>query len=190
MSKNFVSPLAIDLGATNTGVYFAHYLEGSSPSKIQRKGKVYQLKRDSYKLLMNDRTAKRHQRRGFKRRKMVKRLLKLIWQEHFRFPWDEDTQKTLSFLIGRRGFSFLTEEYDEKQLSQFPQEAYDKLPPELKKGEYDFHTQIMEWAKDEDALTQYYGCIEKKTKEAKRNKDLAGAKKKTNRCSEEKESPC
>ena len=63
MSKEFISPIAIDLGAKNTGVFFAHYQAGESIKNIEKKGAVYQI--DKYTLLMANRTAKRHQRRGF-----------------------------------------------------------------------------------------------------------------------------
>ena len=126
MSKaEIISPIAIDLGAKYTGVYFAHYPAGSSikefdkeGEKISKEGKVYQLEKkeqrkdDKYRLLMVDRTAARHQRRGHDRRQMVKRLFKLIWVEHFGWEWDKDVQQTTSFLFNRRGVSFLTEEHD------------------------------------------------------------------------------
>lgn len=151
--EKYISPIAIDLGAKNTGVYFAHYSEGSSLSKIERAGKVYQLDEKGYTLLMANRTAARHQRRGYDRRQMAKRLFKLIWEKHFKLPWDKDVQQTISFLLNRRGFSFLTEEYDAEILSRFPQEAYDKLPDEFKKidpnannkDEYNFAGKITEW---------------------------------------------
>ena len=129
MSKKaeIISPIAIDLGAKYTGVYFANYPAGSSikefdkeSEEISKEGKVYKLdryKRDKYKenkymLLMADRTAARHQRRCYDRRQMVKRLFKLIWEKYFVLEWDKDVQQTTSFLFNRRGVSFLTEEYD------------------------------------------------------------------------------
>ena len=156
--EKYISPIAIDLGAKNTGVYFAHYREGSALGDIEREGKVYSLGKDNYTLLMANRTAARHQRRGYDRRQMVKRLFKLIWEKCFNLPWDKDVQQTISFLLNRRGFSFLTEEYDAEQLSRFPKEAYDKLPAGLKKevkknneGEYDFAGKINEWTQRQDA---------------------------------------
>ena len=62
--EQIISPISIDLGAKNTGVYFAHYPAGSSIEDIEKEGKVYQLEKDSYTLLMANRTARRHQRRG------------------------------------------------------------------------------------------------------------------------------
>nr|6J9L_E Chain E, HNH endonuclease family protein [Francisella tularensis subsp. novicida] len=46
--------------------------------------------KDSYTLLMNNRTARRHQRRGIDRKQLVKRLFKLIWTEQLNLEWDKD----------------------------------------------------------------------------------------------------
>ncbi len=184
MSNKSISPISIDLGAKNTGVYFAHYEEGSSIENIEKEGKVYILEKDKYTLLMENRTAARHQRRGYDRRQMVKRLFKLIWEKHFKLEWDQDVQQTTSFLLNRRGFTFLTEEYDKEALSQFPREAYELLPDELKNenknGERDFANALTEWANEGEGkvrkyfdailLTAYYEkirkvCLEKETDE-------------------------
>ena len=45
MAKQVISPIAIDLGAKNTGVYFAHYEAGSTLNEIEKEGKVYQLEK-------------------------------------------------------------------------------------------------------------------------------------------------
>ena len=155
MSKKLIiSPVSIDLGAKNTGVYFAHYPAGSSIEDIEKDGKVYQLERDNYTLLMTNRTAKRHQRRGYDRRQMVKRLFKLIWVKHFGLEWDKNVHQTTSFLFNRRGFSFLSEEYNAEILSRLPEEVYQLLPNELRidpknnnenNNEYDFASALTEW---------------------------------------------
>ena len=148
----YISPIAIDLGAKNTGVYFAHYKAGSGIDDIEKAGTVYQLVKDGYTLLMAERTAVRHQRRGYARRKMVKRLFRLIWCKYFQLPWDKDVQQTTSFLLNRRGFSFLTEEYDAGELSTFPEEVYNELPEELQSdvkcdgSTYDFASAITDWS--------------------------------------------
>ena len=168
--KEFVSPIAIDLGAKNTGVYFAHYPKGISSlndENFKKMGKVYQLEKDSYSLLMANRTAKRHQKRGYDRRQMAKRLLKLIWEKHFGLVWDKDVQKVLSFLLNRRGFTFLTEDYDSERLSQFPQCAYNLLPEELKEGlsintkdkVVNLDSALREWAKDSQKIKEHYQSL-------------------------------
>ena len=157
MSKeSIISPLAIDLGAKYTGAYLAHYKAYSTIDKIEKEAKVYQLEKNNYTLLMEDRTAARHQRRGHDRRQMVKRLFKLIWEKGFALPWDQDIQQTISFLLNRRGFSFLTEEYDAEILSRFPREAHALLPKELQiqvneHEEYDFANALTEWAGEGEA---------------------------------------
>jgi len=172
MSKRFISPIAIDLGAKNTGVYFAHYPAGSTLGVFEepgtKTGKVYQLDSNNYTYLMANRTAKRHQRRGFDRRQMAKRLFKLIWCKHFKLPWDKDVQQTISFLLNRRGFSFLTEEYDAEILSQFPQEAFFELPIESDElqndnGDYDFDSALTEWTNEGiGKVKQKYDAIKTK----------------------------
>ncbi|MDD9806897.1 MAG: type II-B CRISPR-associated RNA-guided endonuclease Cas9/Csx12 [Gammaproteobacteria bacterium] len=170
MNKSIISPIAIDLGAKNTGVYFAHYPAGSSLDEIEKDGKVYQLEKDSYTLLMANRTAARHQRRGYDRRQMAKRLFKLVWCEHFGLKWDEDVQQTVSFLLNRRGFSFLAEEYDADVLGQFPQESFDELPDNLKirqndSGDYDFAGALTEWGNEGEAkVKSLYESLNKEPK--------------------------
>jgi len=164
MSKLIISPIAIDLGAKNTGVYFAHYPAGSSLDQIDKGGKVYQLDSQGYTYLMANRTAARHQRRGYDRRQMAKRLFKLIWCKHLKLVWSKDIQQVVGFLFNRRGFSFLTPEYSADVLAQFPNEAFDLLPDELKKDEsvqhndiddtYDFDSAVQDWARDEGELEE------------------------------------
>lgn len=170
--QTFISPISIDLGAKSTGVYFAHYPDGSSIKDIEKSGKIYQLEKNSYTLLMRDRTATRHQRRGHDRRQMVKRIFKLIWEQHFKLQWNKDVQQTISFLLNRRGFTFLTEEYNTEILNQIPKCVYDVLPEELKKdvkrngqeGCYNFNIALKEWAEQESVLEQKYESINKKPK--------------------------
>ena len=189
-NDTFISPIAIDLGAKNTGVYFAHYKAGSSLEDIKKEdkeGKVYQLEKDKYTLLMANRTAARHQRRGYDRRQMAKRLFKLIWCEHLGLEWndDTDTQQTISFLLNRRGFSFLTEEYDADILKKkFPQEAYDLLPDELKiepdeNGAYNFADALTEWANEgEKKVGNFFNAINKEPKRIAQRQVFIGRTKK------------
>ena len=184
-TKTIISPIAIDLGAKNTGVYFAHYKAGSSPDQIDKKGKVYQLEKDKYTLLMAKRTAARHQRRGYDRRQMAKRLFKLIWEKHFKLRWDKDVQQTISFLLNRRGFSFLTEEYDTKVLSRFPQEAYKLLPKELQidpneNDEYDFDAALVGWAQEEkavDKIKEKFDAINRELKQIEQRREFINSTK-------------
>ena len=129
--KTYISPIAIDLGAKHTGVYRAFYQAGCKPNEIDRSGVVYNLERDKYTILMKDRTQKRHQRRGFDRRQMAKRLFRLIWEKELKLEWNDNVSKVIGFLFNRRGFSYLTEEYDSELLSQFPTELFEILPVKL-----------------------------------------------------------
>ena len=108
-----ILPIAVDLGAKNSGVFSAYYDKGTKLEDLQSKqGNVYNLSKDAYTLLMTSRAEKRHQRRGLDRKQLVKRLFKLIWEQHFKLHWSDDTQQTTSFLLNRRGFSFLEEKHD------------------------------------------------------------------------------
>jgi hypothetical protein len=51
-----------------------------------------------------------HPWRGYQRKKLAKRLLTIILKAHFDFPVEKHTQ-AIGFLMNRRGFSFLEEEY-------------------------------------------------------------------------------
>ncbi len=167
MNKKMISPIAIDLGAKRTGVYFAHYPEGSPLNIFKQKGtkegKVYQLEKDSYTYLMAERTAKRHQKRGYDRRQMAKRLFKLIWCKHFKLPWDKDTQQVIGFLFNRRGFSFLTEEYDPERLSETPKEVLKLICNKLGLGQQNdcnLSDYLISWTNEgEDKVREIYDKI-------------------------------
>jgi hypothetical protein len=80
----------------------------------------------NYTPLLEDRTIKRHVRRGYQRKKLAKRLLSVILKEYFDFSADKHTQ-ALGFLMNRRGFSFLEEEYSKEHLNKLPDEVWGKL---------------------------------------------------------------
>ena len=133
-----VLAIAIDLGAKNTGVYSSFYNKGDLLENLEHKqGKVYELSKDSYTLLMNDRTAKRHQRRGIDRKQLVKRLFKLIWINQLKLEWSDSIQQSISFLLNRRGFSFLTEQYNTEILANTPQSVVEVLPKSLSLSDND-----------------------------------------------------
>ncbi len=119
-----ISPIAIDMGAKNTGVYYANYKQGSSFDEIDKKGEV--LIYQEYTALLRDRTAKRHARRGSQRKKLAKRLVTLVLESYFHFPAGEHSQ-AIGFLLNRRGFTFLEEQYSEEHLQNFPEDAWNAL---------------------------------------------------------------
>ena len=124
-----ISPIAIDMGAKNTGVYYAKYERDSSFEEIEKQGQV--LVYDKYTPLLKERTANRHVRRGYQRSKLAKRLLVLILENYFEFPAKQHTQ-AIGFLLNRRGFTFLDEAYSKEHLANFPDEAWNELSDKVK----------------------------------------------------------
>ncbi len=130
-NKNtIISPIAIDMGAKNTGVYYAHYNQGETLAEIDKKGEV--LVYDKYTALLKERTANRHVRRGYQRNKLAKRLFTVILRDHFKFDVEKHLQ-AIGFLFNRRGFSYLDKKFSEKHLNNIPQEALNHLPTEARK---------------------------------------------------------
>lgn len=124
-----ISPIAIDMGAKNTGVYYAKYKEGSTFEQIEKHGQV--LVYGNYTSLLKERTANRHSRRGYQRKKLAKRLLTLVLENYFNFPAKQHSQ-AIGFLLNRRGFTFLDEEYSKERLNEFPDDAWKMLPEEVR----------------------------------------------------------
>lgn len=122
--NKIISPIAIDMGAKNTGVYYAHYQQNLTFDKINKQGQV--LVYGDYTPLLVSRTANRHVRRGYQRKKLAKRLLAVILEKHFNFPVNKHTQ-ALGFLMNRRGFSFLEEEYSKEHLNNLPDDTWQTL---------------------------------------------------------------
>ncbi|MGX9366674.1 type II-B CRISPR-associated RNA-guided endonuclease Cas9/Csx12 [Desulfoplanes sp. PS50] len=172
-TQQFISPIAVDLGAKHTGVYAAFYKAHSRPENIERHGVVYNLDQQGYTLLMTDRTAKRHQRRGYDRRQMAKRLFRLIWEKKFGLPWNKDTAQVVGFLLNRRGFSYLSGAYSQEILAAFPEDAWNELPKAFQQeagGCYppDLNARLQDWAKSPSKLDQILNnLIEFKEKQEK-----------------------
>lgn len=104
------SPIAIDLGGKNTGVYMAHRNEGCD--NVDTRGAVVVASADKVTWSQQERTAKRHQRRGLTRKRLVRRLL---WQilDAYGVKYSDVLPKTSEFINGllkRRGFSYLTDD--------------------------------------------------------------------------------
>ncbi|HOR43391.1 MAG TPA: type II-B CRISPR-associated RNA-guided endonuclease Cas9/Csx12, partial [Spirochaetota bacterium] len=105
MNSKLICPIAIDLGAKNTGI-----VSGSITDKAEFsfKGAVISVD-DKTSWSMTDRTARRHQRRGIKRRKMAKRLFWLILLHEYEIKYKNLTvrqQEAFNGLFNRRGFTF------------------------------------------------------------------------------------
>ncbi|APD50479.1 type II-B CRISPR-associated RNA-guided endonuclease Cas9/Csx12 [Francisella hispaniensis] len=168
-----ILPIAIDLGAKNTGVFSAFYQKGTSLESLDNKnGKVYELSKDSYTLLMNNRTARRHQRRGIDRKQLVKRLFKLIWTKQLNLEWNKDTQQTISFLLNRRGFSFITDGYSPEYLNIAPEPVKVILMSILDdyNGEDDLDSYLQSATENDSKIDELYNKLLQKTLEFKLRK--------------------
>ncbi len=101
-----ISPIAIDMGAKNTGVYLNHFEQGEDPTTSGNiAGKTIVI--DSSKITWSQagRTQKRHQVRGNKRRKLAKRLIKVILKSHYELDIEEKQLEFLMGLLNRRGYN-------------------------------------------------------------------------------------
>lgn len=152
--KEYILPICVDLGAKKTGVFSTLYEKNTKIQDIKNKqGIVYDVNHTKNSLIIANRTQNRHMKRGLIRKKLVKRLLKLIWENHFNLHWDENTQQTISFLLNRRGHSFFQPEqqegHDRELLNSFPLELLDLFNEEFK-------TEVNRYIKPEGCnLNQY-----------------------------------
>lgn len=92
---------------------------------------------------------------------MVKRLFKLIWKNELKIDWNPDIEKSVSFLLNRRGLSFLTEEYNVKKLEIFPEKCLKYL--ELNDLDIDFS----KYYNSEDSIYNLYDLLIDLQKESK-----------------------
>lgn len=123
-STRRISPVSVDFGAKTSGVYYADYPEGAKLDEMDKRGEV--LDYDKYTVLLKERTANRHARRGYKRRRMAKRLLRLVLQNHFNFPADKHPQ-ALGYLLNRRGYNRMEDALEPEYLEEFPPKAAAEL---------------------------------------------------------------
>ena len=105
-----ISPICIDLGAKNTGLYLSHYNEGEDPTndQIDKDGKVIVIDGDKITWSQQGRTSKRHQVRGSKRRKLAKRLLQVILKYGYSIDCSALEKPLYEFiqgLLNNRGFT-------------------------------------------------------------------------------------
>jgi CRISPR system subtype II-B RNA-guided endonuclease Cas9/Csx12 len=129
MENRTISPIAIDLGAKYTGVLLPHYEAGEDVTETKIFGLVV-VNSDKMTWSQQPRRQKRHQMRGYKRRKMAKRLLWLILAHEYGMERQEQPCEVAAFingLLNRRGFTYLAEELDESAL-RVPVAALAELP--------------------------------------------------------------
>lgn len=103
----WISPIAVDMGATRTGCLNLTYKEGEEP--VAHDGFVVMVDASDITLSQTTRRAKRHQRRGYTRARLARRLLYLIVDKHYGIPSTELSslaQIQLQSLLTRRGYSY------------------------------------------------------------------------------------
>src|SRR3989344_4627410 len=124
MAEKYISPVAIDLGAKYTGVFLAHYPSGTDPVEGARLGWLITAPDGGKQWSQRERTAKRHQRRGYKRAKLAKRLLRVILAEVFKLDLEHPMGPNqvaadwFNSLLNNRGYTYLSEEINEELLDQ------------------------------------------------------------------------
>jgi hypothetical protein len=116
-SVDFISCVAIDLGGKNTGVLLAHGKSDAAPHQHERRALTLSYPEAGLNLSQKTRLAKRHQRRGFKRRRLSKRLLQLMLRQIYQGSDEEFLRdfNDLRTFLNRRGYTYLTLEDTEEQ---------------------------------------------------------------------------
>lgn len=115
-----ISPIVLDMGSKYTGVYLTQYHAGEALEQAVKSGSVI-MHTDNIQYSQAERTARRHQTRAAKRRKLAKRLLWLILEKYYQFPRASLTTlqvEAINSLLNRRGFTYLSEDVDEALLAQ------------------------------------------------------------------------
>lgn len=126
MKEEYISPVAIDLGAKHTGVFLAQYSSGSDPAEGSLAGHLITAPDGGKQWSQQGRTAKRHQRRGYKRAKLAKRLLRLILTENFKLNLqhpmapNQTAGQWFDGLLNNRGYTYLTDEINKELLAASP----------------------------------------------------------------------
>ena len=120
--KQIMSPVAIDLGATKTGFVSATYVSGEEPELHHYHGSVITIASSDITLSQMMRRQKRHQRRGYARFRMLRRLVYVILKDYFKVPESKLSLQhriQIQSLVTRRGFSYQSAE---ESFGEFPEE--------------------------------------------------------------------
>lgn len=114
-----ISPIAIDMGAKNTGVYLNHFVQGDDPTTSgNSRGRTIVIDGKKITWSQASRTQKRHQVRTGKRRKLAKRMLKLILKSVYDLRPERKQAEFLMGLLNRRGYTYLVDGLDEAMVNQ------------------------------------------------------------------------
>ena len=170
-----ISPVSIDLGAKQTGVYFTHYPAGEDPVNHidNSQGHVIQYNEANLTISQEKRRIARHQRRGYKRRKMVKGLFYAFLKSRGVNFGDLDykLKDFINGLFNRRGFTYLCEDLDEELIHNLsPKIVNDLCEDEILRSE-PILDQIRNWASELETVHKFIGakCFATK-KEFEKNK--------------------
>lgn len=132
---HLIAPLALDLGASKTGVFTAIYTANTDLAAFSKSTSktafVADIDKNGYTLLQTGRTANRHAIRGRTRNKQAKKLLTLMLDAVYRFPVEKH-REAISHLMNRRGFTYLESQIDNDKLDSLEAEIRDELIQELK----------------------------------------------------------
>lgn len=159
--KTVVSPIAIDMGAKNTGIYLNHFEQGECPTTSRHSiGQTLVIDGNNITWPQKSRTDKRHQVRTGKRRKLAKRLLHLILQQ-YKFNLDQKQIEFLNGLMNRRGYTYLVDDLDESLVNQPIVAGYfcDKFP-EFFQNESSFYNDFLNLSND---INQVHTLLSKLT---------------------------
>ncbi len=165
--NKYISPIAIDLGAKNTGVVFTHYIEGAEP--LSHKGVTFVLDVNNFTVSQKERLVNRHRMRGEQRRKLAKRLFFLILEKEYGLKQEQiKIWEFIRGLLNRRGFTYLQEESEGEESVTVPLDfAKYIFPDEFKDCKEDILDFIREQADEDEnkALTLWKNLRDKDCKE-------------------------
>nr|AME16466.1 CRISPR-associated protein Cas9 [uncultured bacterium] len=166
--NQIISPIAIDLGAKNSGVVTGNIFN----EDIKLNGCLINVDA-GISFSLKDRTSKRHQRRGIKRIKLAKRLFWHIFEESFNISASNLSNKEINGLFNRRGYTYLSFEIsneDKDTINNGDPDYFNKILPELftdnKTKLYEQLTRIKTLPKDID-----FKKIKENHKKDKENKE-------------------
>lgn len=165
----FISPIAIDLGAKNTGIFTSTYRPGELLSNEDIPKLGYLLQMGDIQLSQASRRVKRHQLRGNRRKKLVRRLLFLILKAEFGITEISRTaSEFIQGLLKRRGFSYISENINEDVLKTADLEFFSKFTEGEINQKISLLNQLLDFSQD---LKWVHSILEKELFE-KNKKEL------------------
>ena len=118
--NKIISPIAIDLGGKNTGVFYTQYDHGEVPAAEYCKAATIIMPEEGGKMTWSqvNRTATRHRLRSNKRAKLAKRLLRIVLESGYHIKLSPNLWDALCGLLNRRGYNRIEVELDMTLLSE------------------------------------------------------------------------